>query len=62
MAKQYRVFLCGELAGDDGQWHDGGYSASMHKCENCPMAANFYKDEGMKSRYRCRKCVPQAVL
>ena len=55
MAKQ-GLFLCGEFAGDDGKWHDGGYGASAHKCENCVYAARFYKVEGRKTRYRCARC------
>jgi hypothetical protein len=62
-----RVFeggvICGEFAEDDGQWHNGGYSASMHKCENCRLCARFFKVEGMgrreKTRYRCGGCVPK---
>ena len=64
--------LCGDFGPDDGKWHDGGYSASMHKCENCSYAARFVKYaptagpsgrplKGHKDRYRCAKCKEAAL-
>ena len=60
------IVLCGDFGPDDGQWHDGGYGASMHKCENCSYAARFvlYAPlnrmgstlKGHKDRYRCATC------
>lgn len=50
--------VCGEFALDDGCWHEGPYSTSMHKCENCAYAARFFKVEGRKTRRRCASCVP----